>query len=538
MSLRITELDRAWFDGKRYAPRLSVDGGSEWFLLEERFRPVTRIPTDPPGEPWAGRDRLHEAFAETYRQWDLPRDAAVDRSFETLHAAGSAVVVTGQQPGLFGGPLLVLFKALTAVAAARRYEAATGRPCVPVFWVAGDDHDLDEIRSARFPAGAGDDATFTYPAPMDRRPVAEYPMDKQGQSLLEALHDHLADRRFGDLALEIADLYRGRNLAAGFAAVVSRLLADTGVLVIDPVRLRPLAAPLWRRVIESPGDVLESIARGREEVREQGLKPFVSGRLPLFLVVDGKRHHLEMDEDGFRVSGGGARFHRDELLSILHENPFALSAGALLRPLVQQFTTPCVLTIGGPAEVGYFAQIPTLAASLGLTPPSIALRMGATLLDGQVARIAARYQPLELARAESVEDLLLAQETPDGLDVLEGLAERVEGTLSAAVTALPPEAPGRKRLESRATSVAKDIRGFGDRVARAWAQTREVELGRLHRLWNHVFPAGVLQERRWNTLHFVSRHGTEWIGELLESLHEDPLKICHRFVTFEPDGKT
>lgn len=535
MTLRIVEVATGWFDGERYEPRVSVGGITKWFLLDESFRPLTQVPADRPDEPRGGRERLLEAFEATCEHWDLPRAEATERSLARIRSPESAVVVTGQQPGFLGGPLLTLFKALTAVAAARKYEANTGRPCVPVFWVAGDDHDLDEIRSAHFPGSAGEDATFTYPAAMDRRPVADYPMDERSLLLLDAFRSRFADRRFGELAIEIADLYRGRHLAAGFAAVLNRLLQGTGLLIIDPVRLRAMARPLWRRVIESPEEVLESIARGRVDVQSRGIDPVVSGRLPLFLVVDGKRHHLEPHEDGFRVSGGGPTFRRAELLRTVDENPLALSAGALLRPLVQQFTLPCVLTVGGPAEVGYFAQLPPLASMLEIAPPRIALRMGATLIDGQAAKISSRYSPLELARAGSAEALLLTRETSETLDAIYDLAERADGALTRAVSELPRDTPARKRLESRAERLVRDLRVFGDRMAKAWAQTREVELGRVQKLWNQVFPGGVLQERRWNALHFVSKHGMAWIEELLESLAEDPLKICHRFVTFEPN---
>lgn len=535
MSLHIVELDREWFEGRHYSPRVRVDDATRWFLLEDRFRPRSDVPTGPAAEPRSGRAALREAFEASYREWGLPSTSAVQRSLETIQTAESAVVVTGQQPGFLGGPLLVLFKALTAVAAARRYEATTGRPCVPVFWVAGDDHDLDEIRSAHFPAGGGGEVTFTYPARADRRPVSDYSVDESSLEVLDAARTHLAGRRFADLTNELVDLYRERRLAGAFAAVLSRLLAPTGLLVIDPVQLRPLAAPLWRRVIERPREVLDRVAQGRDAVEASGIRPFVSGRLPLFLLIEGQRHHLEPDGDNFKVSGGGPRIQRAELLATLEENPKALSTGALLRPLLQQFTLPCVLTIGGPAEVGYFSQLAPLAELMGIDPPAIALRMGATLLDGQAARVARRYDLRELARARSAEQLLLTNERPDGLEAITGLAERVEETLSEAVSELPPEAPGHRRLASRPQSIAKDIRGFGDRLARIWAQSREVELGRVERLWNQVFPGGVLQERRWSTLHFVSRHGTEWIEELLDALSGDPLKICHRFVTFEPN---
>ena len=129
------------------------------------------------------------------------------------------------------------------------------------------------------------------------------------------------------------------------------------------------------------------------------------------------------------MSGDGPYFPREELLRKVEADPFAVSAGALLRPMVQQFTLPCTLTIGGAAEVGYFAQLRPLASTLELAAPRIGLRLGATLIDGQAARISRRYPPLELARAGSTEELLLTQETPGELGALDDLARHAATTL-------------------------------------------------------------------------------------------------------------
>ncbi len=537
MTLSITNTPPHWFESPRYRPRRRPDRGGGWFVLDPSCPRAHAVPHDPPHEPDAGRDALRGAFDRTYETWSLPRTAATDSALELVARPGSAVIVAGQQPGFAGGPLLSLYKALTAIAASRVYSTTTGRACVPVFWVAGDDHDLDEVRTTRFPGGADGEAVFSFPTPSDRRPIADYPMTADALGELGRVKDALRERRCGDDASALVDLYATRGLAGGFGAVLSSLLGDAGLLVIDPVQLRALAAPVVGRVLREPDATLNAVVAGARSAEELGLVPIVSSRFPLFVVEDGARHHLSPSGDGFRIDGldvEGQRTGR-ELLERLASEPEAFSAGALLRPLVQQATLPCVLTVGGPAEIGYFTQLPPLAEHLGIDTPRIALRLGATLLDGAAARTSRAIDLEVLSRAEAPEDLLTADASiPERAEIVR-LAGEIGEALDRAVATLPEALPEARRLRAKSASLPAEIRTFGEKYARAWAKGRESELARAEKLWRTTFPGGVLQERRWNFLHFVAKHGREWIEELLDRLVESPLAVRHWFVRFEAD---
>jgi bacillithiol biosynthesis cysteine-adding enzyme BshC len=549
---RILALPTAWFDRPQYAPRLARAGaGSPWFLLDPAFRPSLEVPHEPPPAPRAAPQDLLRAFEETYRAWGLARGPETERAFSEV-AASAAVVVCGQQPGFLGGPLYTLYKALTAIAAATRYRAVTGRPCVPVFWAAAEDHDLDEAREARLPGPAGTELSFCYPGGADRRPLADYPIDAAALAVLDEARARLAPRPHGETAVRLLDLYRGRTLASGFAALLDALLGHAGLLVLDPAALRPLAAPIVRDVIAAPGAVLEAIEEGRRAVRGLGMAPRVAARFPLFVIRDGRRHHLAPvttagesapgndERDTLFRAGNGETFSRAEILALLDRDPRAFSSGVLLRPLVQEALLPCVLTIGGPAEVAYFAQLPPLARLLGVTPPPIALRLTATLFEGKGAATAARLDLEVAARAAVPEDLLTAL-GPSGregggptaeISRLAALAEK------AALSALEglPRAGKVPRLERRAAEARDLFTRLEKDITRAREGEDEEALQAARRLWGFAFPAGVLQERRWNVLHFVARHGTRWLDEVLEELEKDPLRIAHRWILFEPAG--
>ncbi len=532
-SVQFSDLPLEWFDRPQYRPRVELDGRSEWFILSPTFQPELDVPLVPPREPPAGRPALRSAFEETYDAWKIPRRGPTERSLEEVAEAGTAVIVAGQQPGFLGGPLHTVYKALSAVAAARRYRIATGRPCVPVFWVAADDHDLDEVRDAYFPGPDGGDVSFRFPGESDRRPLEDYEVGAAALEVLDATDRHFEGRRFADKAHALMALYRGRGLASGFAAMIADLLGHTGLLVLNPVAVRPMAGRIFRGAIEEPRTILGLVATGRTEVEAKGMKPLVAERLPLFLVRDGKRHHLSPTEDGLAIDGGGPALSLKDALQALARDPRCFSPGALLRPVVQEECLPCVLSVGGPAEVGYFAQIGPLAAHFGFERPRIALRLNATLVEGKLAR-AASAMPLEtIARARSPEDLLAPEEEPEPLRIARGLAGQVEETLVKAIGEAAPPADA-ERLRKRAKSIAADIASLAERLAKArlGGRTREIEEAR--KLWSFIFPGEVLQERRWNVLHFVAKHGTGWLDEIIAAIEEDPLRIAHRWVVFEP----
>jgi bacillithiol biosynthesis cysteine-adding enzyme BshC len=534
--LHIEDAPLSWFDRPAYHPRLRGGGKDSWFLLDPAFRPIEEVPREAPPEPRAGREALAAALEETYAAWRLPRSAASDSGTDALRAPGTAAIVAGQQPGFLGGPLLTAFKAIGAIAAARRVRSLTGRPCVPVFWVLGEDHDFEEARDAYLPGPGGAETLFRLPGEPDRRPLSAYPMDAAAMEVVGAAARHLAPRRHGELARALLELYRGRDLAGGFAAILAEILGPSGLVLLDPARLRAPARPLFQKVIEDPAGVLAAIERGRADVAGKGIEPLVAARLPLFLLRDGRRHHLSPAPGGLQVDGGGPSFTTRELLALLDEDPVPFSSGALLRPIVQDAVLPCALTIGGPAEVGYFAQIGPLAKLLGSRPPRIAFRPDATIVDGKAARTAESVGLEAIARASGPEDLLRPEPEPPSLGAAREAARLARDAIARAVGELATEdrAP---RLLRKAEESAGGILQVADRLAQMRLERRSGEMDAARALWSLVFPSGQLQERRFPALHFIAKHGTGWVEELIRAIEPDPLRVAHRWAAFGPQDE-
>jgi len=294
---------------------------------------------------------------------------------------GTLFVMTGQQPGLLGGPALALHKALTAVAWARDAAARLGRPVVPVFWIAGDDSDLAESNAAEFlePYAAPSTLSLAFPDPDDAHPMSLRVLDEDAaRALCEALPTGWSP---ATRALAAACYAPGRSLTQAFRALMQTLLGPEGLLFVDgfDAARRPEAQALLRRITERSGLFHEALLRGTTRLRETlSLPPQVPvrpGTVPVFLFENGRRARLYASDSG-RVYAAG-----DEGLDLrpaLAEK--TLLHSALTRPLVVETLFPILGHVLGPAELRYFAQIADVFPAFGASHPLVAPRGQALLV--------------------------------------------------------------------------------------------------------------------------------------------------------------
>ena len=535
--IRADDLPVSWFDRPLYAPRVANASGDRWFLdaHPELASPGPDAAQLANAARRGDRRALRDAFAMTYREWSLPKATAAAVAIDALVDGDAACVVTGQQPGFLGGPYYTLYKALTAIAIADRATERSGRRCVPVFWVAGEDHDIDEVRTARLRQPNGETAQVSLPHAAERRPLSTLPISGVADDALERARALLATAPHAADALALVDLYRERNVASGFAAIIASLLGEHGLVIIDPETLRALARPLVRRLIEAPAGALERIEAGGDEFADRcGLRAFVRSRLPLFVLRDGRRDHLSPEADGLRVDGGDTRFTRRELLALLDAHPERFSSGALLRPLVQQATLPCALTVGGPAEVGYFAQLGPLARWLGVEPPAVSLRFHATWLDRPALRAWRRLGiPIErLAESRDVE--MLATSAPRDADPLAELDELRARAVEIAEE-LATDFPGaRKGIDRGARDIESSFDRLTERARKGRARANEERFAAATTLWNAIFPDGALEERRFAMISLVATHGRGGMRELLDVVRAALARDAARGITVGP----
>jgi bacillithiol biosynthesis cysteine-adding enzyme BshC len=451
-------------------------------------------------------------------------------------ATGAPVVVTGQQVGLFLGPLFTLYKAASAVRVARALAAESGRPVVPVFWLQTEDHDLPEIASVRIGRPQGEPLALSLPADSaDRRSVAYAVLPPGVSEQLEALRAELAHLPHGAAHAErLARHYRpGAGWAEAFAGVLAELFADEGLVLLDPrdPAIAALAAPVHARALREAAPLAAALAARAEELERAGRAVQVPVRAgaPLSFFhphgAAGPRYRLEPEGDAFRTAGGGTRHSLAELLAALEADPLAFSSSALLRPIVQDTLLPTAAYVGGPAEVAYFEQLPPLYAAFGMAPPRVVPRARFRVVDEKTGALLDRLG-LAPADAERPEAELLAR-LAGGADAARDAAEigaALTGAFDAALGALAPRllaaGPGLDAaLEKTATSVRGSVEKLAAKYRAALLHRDAARVEELRRVQRMLHPGGAPQERVYGLATFAARWGDRaFVARLLDAI--------------------
>lgn len=461
----------------------------------------------------AASRRVHPCVLASIRA-DTPAQA---RSLEAL--ARGACVVTGQQAGLFGGPLYTLHKAATAIAVARALEAETGTPCAPVFWIQDEDHDFDEIASIAALDASGErrDVRADGIAEEAGRSVGAR---RWGPSVLGALDGVEAALAGLPHAGEVMALLRQTHApdatpADSLRAGITRLFGAHGLLVVDPWALPDAAAAVHARALAEAGPLADGLLAQGRALAEAGLPVPVHVRpgAPLCFVHpagrDGPRVRVEPDErGGWRVCGSGAPIDASAIARGPH------STSALLRPILQDAWLPTTAYVGGPGERAYLAQLPPLWAAFGLPVPLVVPRARFALID-PACRRALESLGLTASDLGASRDALLARlgsasgDRPDpdalfasltaGLPALEALGPIAEGLDPGLV----------RSVEKTASTFTDAASRLVDRYRRALAQSDAHTVDRLDRLLARLQPGGAPQERVFGWPGFAARVGID-----------------------------
>jgi bacillithiol biosynthesis cysteine-adding enzyme BshC len=448
--------------------------------------------------------------------------------------AGASAVVTGQQVGLFGGPLFSVLKALTAVKLAD-HATRSGVDCVPIFWLATEDHDLAEVNEVLLPGSDASLQMLTAPVQgLPDAPVGTVKFGTEIQAVVEAAAALLGPSEISDF---LRQAYRpDETFGNAFARLFARLFADWGVILLDPAdaEFHQIAEPIYRAAIERAEELDEGLlARGKmleAAGYHQQVKVTPSSTL-LFALRNGARVPVHR-----RVNGDGTaeflireeRCSRDELLGRVSSSPQDFSGNALLRPVIQDYLLPTVAYTGGSAEVAYFAQGAVVYdALLGRVTP-IVPRFSATVVEAKPKALLERYGlrlPDLFQGPETLRELMAARTLPKEL---QSAFDHAEGSLEKSLAAIR-DALARldSTLVDSATNAASKMQHqltqLRSKAARAELRQTEV-LGRhADLLCNSLYPNKTLQEREIAGIHFIARYGSEFLSGLYDAIHIDCL---------------
>ena len=477
------------------------------------------------------RARVADILERQNRGWE-----ASSKTLENIARLrdGASAVVTGQQVGLFGGPLFSIFKALSTIKLAGEATQA-GSDCVPVFWLATSDHDLDEISHVSLLGPDGSVQKFSATTRgLPDAPVGTVTFGPEIEPLVEAAAGLLGD---SEITKFLREAYRpGENFGSAFARLFSRLFADWGVVLLDASdpELHRIAAPIYSAAIERAAELDDALlARGRELEAagyHQQVKVTASSTL-LFTLRDGARVPVHRRSTDLQVNDflvNDEIIAQPEMLRRVASEPGQFSANVLLRPVVQDYLLPTLAYVGGAAEIAYFGQAEVVyQALLGRATP-ILPRFSATIVEAKPQALLERYGlsiPDLFHGPEALREILAKHALPAEL---QAAFDRAESSLKQSLGAIQQslERLDKTLVDAAANAGSKmqhQLEQLRSRAARAELRQSEL-LGRhAEHLGNALYPNKVLQEREIGGIYFVARPGGEVLRNLYDALRTDCL---------------
>lgn len=507
------------------------------------FAKVQDLYAGNPVEPNAWRDAVRRAQ-------DHPRDRA--RLVEVLQAQqdhrhappasraaaarlsdpASVAVVTGQQAGVFGGPMYTLLKALTALQLARKTEREQNVPAVAIFWVEAEDHDWEEVRSCTLLDAEFQPRTVTL-AELEgagELPVAKLQLDARVEQAIQELGGVLQRTEFTEDVLEsIRQAWHpGRGLACAFATWIEHLLGPHGLVVFesaDPAA-KPLVADIFARELLAPGRSAELAAKAGETLASRGHAPQVVPQpdsVSLFS-LDPVRRSIRRHGDHLDI--GEAKHSSAALAADAKGRPEAFSPNVLLRPIVQDTLFPTICYVAGPSELAYLGQLRDVYDQFGVPMPLMFPRATATLLDSGAARFVAKYgiafEELRTPDESALNKLLEAQLPASVEQSLRDAATATEEAMTRVMKALPAlDATLEGAAKTTLGKMEHELKSLHSKVIHAAKKRDETLRRQFQRAQAQAFPHGHPQERELGVVYFLNKYGPGLVEILLDELPLD-----------------
>ncbi|MGE5091080.1 MAG: bacillithiol biosynthesis cysteine-adding enzyme BshC [Bacillota bacterium] len=458
--------------------------------------------------------------------------AGTEAALERLRDPRVLAVTTGQQPALFTGPLYTVHKALSAAALARELERRWKRPVVPIFWVAGDDHDFAEAAHAAWIGADGAIRRATLrqrPADAPMLPLYREPLGSDVDGALADIAASLPESEFRDetLAWLTRHYQPAATIAAAFSGALAELLAPYGIVCLASTHsaFKQAAAPYLIRALEASGPLDAELAARSAELVAAGRDPGVAtGGDATLVMIEGAagRDRLMRSPDGFTTRRGEEQFTLGELRDVAARNPERLSANVLLRPAIESALLPTVAYAGGPGELRYLALTPPIYGRLGVPRQTPVPRWSGIVVGARVDRALSKFGLTleDLARpVATLESRVVRSRLPAAVDL--DLSE-LQALLTDRYTALRDTA-GRidptlvRMIDAQRERALAGVARVERKLVSHLRRRIEVELRQLTLAHNAIYPDGVPQERVLSVPSFLARHGRAVLDATLDA---------------------
>lgn len=441
-------------------------------------------------------------------------------------------VVTGQQPGLFTGPLYTIYKTITAILLAKKIRNRFGVPCVPVFWVASDDHDFEESRTTHFLTKHHEDLALTYSPQenVDGLPMYRVPIEDS----LHALIDEAASQTPGSESRgEVAEflhtsLDASASLSDWMARLMVRLFCDTPLIVFSPHLpvARKLAAEVFEKDLSDPLASTRFVNEAGRRLAELGYPQQVNkdpAECSFYIEMGGRRRKVLFEDGSYRIPDERLACSPDEVEAMLQSAPERFSPNVALRCIVQQHLFPAVAYVAGPGEMAYWAQLKNLFESFGEDMPVVYPRARAVLTNMKLKKLMEKFgfalADLEGPQEDLVERALYVARRAPAYEI----ARNHRAGIEAAVRRMTQELEGMSKTAGDVSrEIEERVKAELDRLERVILkgddEHAEAVRKQVARLCNALVPFRKPQERVYTIFSFLFEHGWDLVPKLIEEM--------------------
>ena len=462
---------------------------------------------------------------------------------ELLRKENTFAVVTGQQVGIFSGPLYTLYKILTTIKLTEHLaEKYPDKNFVPIFWLEGEDHDFAEMSSVSVLTADNSFQLFQYliggiPQEKNYGAVGEIIFDFFFNECKATIFSTLLPTEFSAQMKEIfSTAYSdGVSFNAAFVALINALLEDSGLIFLsaNDRRLKNLLLPLFKKeILEHPKSsqlVIERSAELEEKYHAQ-LKP---RPVNLFLFHSDGRFAIDSIDEKFWLRGTRKYFSRDELLSILETSPEKFSPNVVLRPLCQETLLPTVAYIAGPSEIAYFAQLKPLYEYFSIPMPVIYPRASATIVEQRISNVLEKFhlsiEDFFRGKDDVVQRISQQLSAINIEEVFQGAEKEITNQLEQLREALQPiDATLVPAMENARNKMLFQLHSMKERATAATQKKHQTALLQIEKAFHSFLPNDNWQERELNIIYFLNKYGMDFLTMLKTEL--SPFIFHHQLI--------
>ncbi|MFB0828832.1 bacillithiol biosynthesis cysteine-adding enzyme BshC [Brevibacillus laterosporus] len=450
---------------------------------------------------------------------------------EKLREPNSLVVVAGQQAGLLTGPLYTIYKAIDVIQLAKQTSAQLGVSVIPVFWIAGEDHDWEEINHFYQLTQKKELRKVKVKAKHIKKHSAT-DMRVEQADMLRVIEDFFAEEAETDYSETIRcwleeTAQRSHTLVDWFVQLMARLFGAHGLVFIESSlpTVRQLEQPVFEQIIRENKELNETLLQAQADLKEYGYPEQLDiqpQQANFFFYEQKERLLMERVEGGFQSKDGGKVYTQAELLAILHVSPERFSANVVTRPLMQEHLLPTLAFVGGPGEVAYWAYFKKYFAAFGYELPIVLRRTSITLMEGALEKIREQkqisYETLLSGFADWKEKWLQSLDDHGFAQRFEQKKQELEMRYRELLQDVIAYDKGLAQLaQKNVERLVQDVTFMQNRTEEAVLRKHQVEVERIVRLEQSIVPLDSWQERVYPIFTYLNRFGPDLVDRLLNT---------------------